>query len=149
MKDLIDHITETARAQNQVLADQARGFYNEPRPLVSNPTPDWGWSIRNLIREIADNAEGFEIHEIKRWNEWRALRALWFRYCNGFEDAYFDAMSQLAVAIRDNDSAWLGSVLLTAWNEYADKPLEAKLRERLQEMAEDAAAVRQGEEVWR
>lgn len=120
------------------LSDPARldAFVNgQPLP-ARNPKPDWSRSLNDLLRNVAIDSEGFDLADIKKWGEWRALRALYYRYCNGFEDADFDVMSEVAVAIRDGNAAKLGAILLDAWNVYADRALEKRLAAKIEELRE-------------
>lgn len=99
--------------------------------------------LRAAIKLMAIEGEGYGIDEMKTWPEWKRLRATFFLHCQGFEDAMFSRLGQLAAVISTEDEAQLGHVVLNAWKEYADGFLEQKVREARRELDEERGAGQQ------
>ena len=93
------------------------------------------------MREFATDIreKGYSIDDLKFSPEWQEARALYFLYCNGFEDALYESRAILAAAVRADKSAWVGDVVLHAWYEYADDALVTRINE---EVAESNALAR-------
>jgi len=110
--------------EQSLLAAGTLNSATKPEPGLS--TRDAEAALTKLVREFATDIreKGYGIADLKFSPEWQEARALYFLYCNGFEDALYEGRAILAAAVRADKSAWVGDVVLHAWYEYADDGIE-------------------------
>lgn len=139
--DPLATLAEAARQVNETLLP-----LNAPEPTMREHEAEK--ALTKVVRELAEALRaGWTLAEVESDPDWIKARALYFQYCGGCEDALYEKTAFLAAAVRKNDPHWFGQIALDAWNEYADKALVKRVNEKVQELNEDDAAVRQAESV--
>ena len=104
---------------------------NEPGLRVHEAEIALARAVRAMAQWLVDGGLRAELTD---GPEWRQLRALYLHYCNGVEDALYDKTAVLAAAIRDGKAAWVGDIVLDAWNSYADAALIERVEAKAAEL---------------